>query len=58
MPTYDYTCYECGTAAAITASITEAVKPPKCEKCKKAMSRNFGVGAIKFNGKDFAINQK
>jgi putative FmdB family regulatory protein len=50
MPVYVFMCSNCGVTQKVVAQINEQLKPPYCGLCELDMVRQFGVGAIKFNG--------
>jgi putative FmdB family regulatory protein len=56
MPTYEFRC-GCGYEVSIMQRIDQTLTTPICAKCAEEMKRQYEVGAVKFNGKDFAINE-
>jgi len=56
MPTHLFYCDNCETEKQITIQITEELEPPYCHNCEQDMTRQFGVGAIRFIGSGWATN--
>lgn len=50
MPTYMFYCEHCESEKQVTAMLSEELEPPYCNNCEQDMVRQFGVGAVKFNG--------
>ena len=58
MPSYYFLCRNCDATVTVTISIKDELKTPLCAQCKAAMVRDYGVGAIKFNGSGWASKEK
>lgn len=54
MPTYEYTCKECGALKTIIRSIHDDDPGYTCETCKAPMRQVLGGVALKFNGGGWA----
>ena len=50
MPTYEYSCKECGTHGSIHSSFNEDVPTMQCPKCKLDMSRLYSAPGLVFKG--------
>jgi putative FmdB family regulatory protein len=50
MPTYEYSCKECGTFGSIHRTYKEDDSGLDCPKCKTAMARIFTAPGISFKG--------
>lgn len=57
MATYEFYCKTCTQTVSVTAPIGEAQRP-KCLKCQADMTRDYGIGAIKFNGTGYYSTDK
>lgn len=50
MPTYEFTCKDCQTRQEVQAAMADQIVAPLCHQCNLAMTRNYGIGAVTFNG--------
>jgi putative FmdB family regulatory protein len=50
MPTYEYSCAECGTYASTHRSYADDVNIMECPKCRISMNRIYSAPGIVFKG--------
>jgi len=50
MPTYEYSCNECGTYGSIHQSFIEDVPVMQCPKCQITMARMYSAPGLIFKG--------
>ena len=50
MPTYEYSCNECGTYGSTHQSFTEDVPVMQCPKCQITMCRIYSAPGLIFKG--------
>jgi len=50
MPTYEYSCNECGTYGSIHQSFTDDVPVMQCPKCQITMARIYSAPGLIFKG--------
>lgn len=50
MPTYEYSCNECGTHGSTHKSFTEDVPVMQCPKCQITMARIYSAPGLVFKG--------
>jgi putative FmdB family regulatory protein len=50
MPTYEYSCNECGTYGSIQKSYDDDVTGMDCPKCNLQMSRIYSAPGLIFKG--------
>jgi putative FmdB family regulatory protein len=58
MPTYDYACKPCSTAATIISTINSKLAQPKCPLCKQPMTRTYQAPGVTFKGDGWAHKEK
>ena len=58
MPTYEYSCNDCGTYGSIHRTYKEDDCGMNCPKCNVAMTRVFTVPEIMFKGDGWAGKTK
>jgi putative FmdB family regulatory protein len=51
MPTYEFSCNECGTFGSTFRSFTEDVPTMDCPKCHTLMTRLYSAPGIVFKGR-------
>jgi len=56
MPNYLFYCDYCNREKQVAAEISEEIEAPYCHDCEQDMTRQFGVGAVKFVGVGWAKN--
>lgn len=54
MPTYEYSCNDCGTYGSVHRTYKEDDGGINCPKCNVAMTRVFTALAIMFKGSGWA----
>ena len=54
MPTYEYSCNECGTHGSTHTSFAEDVPVMQCPKCQIMMSRIYSAPGLIFKGLGWA----
>jgi putative FmdB family regulatory protein len=54
MPTYEYSCNECGTHGSTHTSFAEDVPVMRCPKCQVMMSRIYSAPGLIFKGSGWA----
>ena len=50
MPTYEYSCNECGTYGSVHKSYDDVVTDMRCPKCDLQMSRIYSAPGLIFKG--------
>jgi putative FmdB family regulatory protein len=50
MPTYEYSCNECGTYGSVHKSYDDDIGPMSCPKCNLQMSRLYSAPGLIFKG--------
>lgn len=50
MPTYEYSCRECGTYGSVHRSFADDDAGMECPKCKILMNRLYSAPALVFKG--------
>ena len=50
MPTYEYSCNECGTYGSVHKSYDDDVTDMRCPKCDLQMSRIYSAPGLIFKG--------
>jgi putative FmdB family regulatory protein len=58
MPTYEYSCKECGTYGSVHRTYKEDDNGMNCPRCKTAMARIFTTPGISFKGDGWAGKTK
>jgi len=58
MPTYEYSCRECGTYGSVHRTYKEDDGGMNCPRCHTAMMRIFTAPAIAFKGDGWAGKSK
>jgi len=58
MPTYEYSCKECGTYGSVHRTYKEDDGGMNCPRCKIAMVRIFTAPGIQFKGDGWAGKSK
>lgn len=58
MPTYSFSCPDCGADKEVVAGFDEVYPFPWCDKCEIQMKRNYAVPNILFKGQGFYITDK
>jgi putative FmdB family regulatory protein len=56
MPTYEYSCNECGTYGSVHKSYNDDIGPMSCPKCNLQMSRMYSAPGLIFKGKGWGKN--
>ena len=56
MPTYEYSCHECGTYGSVHKSYEDDIGPMNCPKCNLAMSRMYSAPGLIFKGGGWGKN--
>ena len=56
MPTYEYSCNECGTYGSVHKSYDDEVRTMSCPKCNLSMTRMYSAPGLIFKGKGWAKN--
>jgi putative FmdB family regulatory protein len=54
MPTYEYSCKECGTYGSVNRTYKEDDPGMDCPKCKIAMARVYSAPGLVFKGDGWA----
>jgi len=54
MPTYEYSCGECGTYGSIHKSYEDEISGIDCPKCNLQMSRIYSAPGLIFKGDGWA----
>jgi putative FmdB family regulatory protein len=50
MPTYEYSCNECGTYGSVQKSYDDDIAGMECPKCNLQMSRIYSAPGLIFKG--------
>ncbi len=58
MPTYEYSCKECGTYGSVYRTYKEDDSGMNCPRCKVEMIRVFTAPGISFKGNGWAGKTK
>lgn len=56
MPTYEYSCNECGTYGSVHKSYDDYLTDMRCPKCDLQMSRIYSAPGLIFKGGGWGKN--